>query len=55
MGVHSGVPRATLDVDFAVPTSVPRGKLIEQFTQRRFRLRDIALLEGDVPEPHEGW
>ena len=128
VGIRSGIPRATLDVDFAIPTSVARTTLIERLTDRGFRLTgqfahsinfqhesgepvqlacddafdamieraelmtfgqlqiavvtkadlltmkrraasdparrrskslrdqaDIALLEGDVPEPHEGW
>jgi predicted nucleotidyltransferase len=29
VGIHSAVPRATMDVDVAVPTSVPRDKVIE--------------------------
>jgi hypothetical protein len=128
VGIRSGVPRATLDVDFAVPTSVDRTWLSERLTAKGFAqtgtflhsvnfqhvsgepvqlafdplfdpmiqraeamalgqlslrvvttsdliamkrraaadpgrrrskaLRDqadIALLEGDVPEPNEGW
>jgi hypothetical protein len=128
VGIRSGVPRATLDVDFAVPTSVDRTWLSERLTEKGFSqtgtflhsvnfqhvtgepvqlafdplfdpmiqraevmalgqlslrvvtksdlitmkrraaadpgrrrskaLRDqadIALLEGDVPEPNEGW
>ncbi|HTM45976.1 MAG TPA: hypothetical protein VL137_13540 [Polyangiaceae bacterium] len=128
VGVRSGVPRATLDVDFAIPTAVDRAALSEQFTAAGFRANgafthsinfehpsgepvqlafdasfdamisraevltfgdlslcvvtkadlltmkrqastdpkrrrskalrdqaDIALLEGDVPEPNEGW
>jgi hypothetical protein len=128
VGIRSGIPRATLDVDFAIPTSVVRAALIERLASSGFRLTgqfahsinfqhesgepvqvafddafddmigraelmtfgqlqisvvtkedlltmkrraasdparrrskslrdqaDIALLEGDVPEPHEGW
>lgn len=128
VGLRSGVPRATLDVDFAVPSSVDRAWLIERLGASGFRrtgsfphsinfehesgepvqiafdpgfdpmiaraetmqlddlelrvvttsdliamkrraaadparrrskaLRDqadIALLEGDVPDPNEGW
>jgi hypothetical protein len=128
VGVRSGVPRATLDVDFAIPTTAERRSLTSTFEARGFRLKgqfahsinfehtsgepvqlafdaefdpiieraealqfgelelyvvtkddliamkrraaadptrrrskalrdqaDIALLEGDVPGPHEGW
>src|ERR1043165_2457203 len=128
VGIRSGIPRATLDVDFAIPTTVDRARLTESLERRGFRptgefahsinfqhssgepvqlafdpgfdaiieraeevdfgdvrlvvvttedliamkrraaadpsrrrskaLRDqadIALLEGDVPEPNEGW
>ncbi len=128
VGIRSGVPRATLDVDFAVATSVQRAWLIANMCDQAFRLigefahsinfvhesgepvqlafdaafdamieraevihfgdlaipvvtkddliamkrraasdpkrrqskalrdqADIALLEGDVPEPGEGW
>jgi hypothetical protein len=128
VGLHSGVPRATLDVDFAVRSSVDRSTLTRVMTQGGFILKgdfphsinfqhasgepvqiafdpsfdsmvlraeslniegislrivtkddllsmkrmaaadprrrrskalrdqaDIALLEGDVPDPHEGW
>lgn len=128
VGIRSGVPRATLDVDFAVPTTIERPWLSGKLAERGFRetgafahsinfqhssgepvqlafdalfdamiaraevvvmgslalrvvttgdliamkrraaadpaqrrskaLRDqadIALLEGDVPDPHEGW
>ena len=128
VGIRSGVPRATLDVDFAVPSSVDRTWLTACFVKRGFLLKgefahsvnfqhesgepvqlafdplfdpmitraeaarfgdldlyvvlkddliamkrraaadphrrrskalrdqaDIALLEGDVPEPDEGW
>jgi hypothetical protein len=128
VGIRSGIPRATLDVDFAIPTTVHRQRLTESLARRGFRpvgefphsinfhhssgepvqlafdpafdaiieraesmdfgdlrlavvttedliamkrraaadpsrrrskaLRDqadIALLEGDVPEPNEGW
>jgi hypothetical protein len=128
VGVRSGVPRATLDVDFAIPSGVDRKDLATELVRRGFRLTgefahsinfehesgepvqlafdeafdpmieraeavqlgqlwlpvvtkddliamkrmaaadpkrrrskalrdqaDIALLEGDVPEPGEGW
>jgi Nucleotidyl transferase AbiEii toxin, Type IV TA system len=128
VGIRSGVPRATLDVDFAVPTHVDRPALIAFLATRAFKLKgefahsinfvhasgepvqlafdvgfdpmieraeglqlgnllvrvvttpdliamkrraaadprrrrskalrdqaDIALLEGDVPDPDEGW
>jgi hypothetical protein len=38
VGIRSGVPRATLDVDFAVPTHIARGWLVERFNERGFRL-----------------
>ncbi len=128
VGIRSGIPRATLDVNFAIPTSAARTTLIERLSRQGFRLigqfahslnfqhesgepaqlaydavfdamiaraelmtfgqleipvvtkedlltmkrraasdparrrskslrdqADIALLEGDLPEPHEGW
>jgi hypothetical protein len=106
VGIRSGVPRATLDVDFAIATSADRKALIARFVDREFSLTgefahsinlkhesgepvqlafdanfdpmigraealrfgnltlrvvtkedlaDIALLEGDVPNPDEGW
>jgi hypothetical protein len=128
VGVRSGVPRATLDVDFAIRTDVDRETVIERFTAGGFTMKgkhahslsfvhesgepvqlafdpefdpmiaraeamsfedlvlrvvttedllrmkrraaadparrrskalrdraDIALLEGDVPDPDEGW
>ncbi len=128
VGVRSGTPRATLDVDFAIPTNVDRGALSQVMASHGFRLvgesahridfehtsgepvqlafdpefdpmiaraesvplgelqlpvvtkadlitmkkraaadgarrrskalrdrADVALLEGDVPEPGEGW
>lgn len=128
VGIRSGVPRATLDVNFAVATRVERVWLVERMAEQGFRLRgefvhsvnlehesgepvqlasdpffdpiieraeliqlgdlelsivttkdliamkrramadpgrrrskalrdeaDIALLEGDVPDPNEGW
>jgi hypothetical protein len=38
VGLRSGVPRATLDVDFAIATSVERGPLIDRMVERGFRL-----------------
>lgn len=38
VGIRSGVPRATLDVDFAVPSSIDRGRLITLFSARGLRL-----------------
>lgn len=128
VGIRSGVPRATLDVDFAVPTTIDRQRIVDHLVSRGFILSgtfahsinfkhssgepvqlafdaqfdpmieraeivdlggimlpvvtkldliemkrraaadpsrrrskalrdqaDIALLEGDVPDPHEGW
>jgi hypothetical protein len=128
VGIRSGVPRATLDVDFAVSSTADLSWLIQEMTRRGFRLKgefahsinfehdsgepvqlafdagfdpmiaraermelgalrlpvvttedliamkrraaadpgrrrskalrdqaDIALLEGDVPDPDEGW
>ena len=128
VGIRSGIPRATLDVDFAIPTTADRVRLLAAMAASGFRLTgefahsinfehtsgepvqlafdpafddfiaraekmklgefeipvvtkedlidmkrraasdparrrskslrdqaDIALLEGDVPEPHEGW
>jgi hypothetical protein len=37
VGIHSGVPRATLDTDLAVPTSFDRVRLIDSMTQGGFR------------------
>jgi hypothetical protein len=34
VGIRSGVPRATLDVDFAVHTALARTRLVELFTAR---------------------
>ena len=36
VGIHSGVPRATLDIDFAVPSSSDRAALIAAFTSAGF-------------------
>jgi hypothetical protein len=128
VGIRSGVARATLDVDFAIPTAADRSRVIARFVAHGFRLKgqfahslnfehdsgepvqlafdpafdpmiaraeslslsgldlpvvttvdliamkqraasdparrrskalrdqaDIALLEGDVGDPHEGW
>jgi hypothetical protein len=38
VGIHTGIPRATLDVDFAIPTGVDRAQLAERFQARGFRL-----------------
>lgn len=38
VGIRSGVPRATLDVDFAVPTHVDRNALIAAFNAQALRL-----------------
>jgi hypothetical protein len=38
VGLRSGVPRATLDVDFAVSTSVDRSAVAGLFVQHGFRL-----------------
>ena len=37
VGIRSGVPRATLDVDFAVSSTVDRTWLIERMVERGFR------------------
>jgi hypothetical protein len=39
VGVRSGVARATLDVDFAVPTTVEPARLIAAFLRHGFRLK----------------
>jgi len=39
VGVRSGVPRATLDVDFAIPTTVERRSLTATLEARGFRLK----------------
>jgi len=38
VGVHSQVPRATLDVDLAVPTSLPRERLVAVLSAAGFAL-----------------
>jgi Nucleotidyl transferase AbiEii toxin, Type IV TA system len=38
VGIRSGVPRATLDVDFAVATSTDRERLAAAFVRNGFRL-----------------
>jgi hypothetical protein len=38
VGLRSGVPRATLDVDFAIPTAVDRSRVTRLFVQHGFRL-----------------
>lgn len=58
VGIHSGIPRATLDVDFAVATSLKKRAAADPKRRRSKALRDqadVALLEGDLPEPDEGW
>lgn len=92
VGIRSGVPRATLDVDFALPSGTDRALLSSRLAAHGFRpkgafahglkvvvrddllamkrraaadpgrrrskaLRDQAdiALEGDVPDPDEGW
>jgi hypothetical protein len=37
VGVRTGVPRATLDVDFAIATSIDRAGLIARFIEHGFR------------------
>lgn len=39
VGVRTGVPRATLDVDFAVPTFVDRAALVAGFIRQGFHLK----------------
>lgn len=38
VAVRSGVPRATLNVDFAIPTRIDRSWLAQQFGARAFKL-----------------
>ena len=38
VGVHSGVPRATLDTDLAVASTVPRQVVVSALTAEKFRL-----------------
>jgi len=38
VGVHSGIPRATLDVDLAFSSTAPRPRLIAAFLEAGFRL-----------------
>src|SRR5205814_436676 len=38
VGIRSGIPRATLDVDFAIPTTVDRAHLTQSLGGRGFRL-----------------
>lgn len=38
VGVHSGMPRATLDVDFAVPSSADRAHIAAALQQAGYRL-----------------
>jgi hypothetical protein len=37
VGIRSGVPRATIDIDFAVPSTVERDRVIEAFTAAGLR------------------
>jgi hypothetical protein len=39
VGVRSGVARATLDVDFAVPTAADRTRIVARFLAHGFRLK----------------
>ncbi len=39
VGIRSGVPRATLDVDFAVSSGADRGSLVERMASHGIRLR----------------
>jgi hypothetical protein len=39
VGIRSGVARATLDVDFAVPSGADRAKLVSRFVAHGFRLK----------------
>lgn len=38
VGIRSGVPRATLDVDVAIASAVDRGWIIDRMVERGFRL-----------------
>jgi hypothetical protein len=55
VGVRTGVPRATLDVDFAIPTTVDRAWLIDRLVERGFRWKGSfphsVNLEHDSGEP----
>lgn len=39
VGVRSGVPRATLDIDFAIPTALDRAPLVQEFVAEGFQPR----------------
>lgn len=39
VGIHSGAPRATQDIDIAVPTSIPRETVVSVLTAAGFELR----------------
>ena len=55
VGVRTGVPRATLDVDFAIPTTVDRAWLVDRLVQQGFRWKGSFAhsvnLEHDSGEP----
>jgi predicted nucleotidyltransferase len=55
VGVRTGVPRATLDVDFAIPTHVDRSWLVDRLVERGFRLKGSFAhsvnLEHESGEP----
>jgi hypothetical protein len=49
VGIRSGVPRATLDVDFAIASTADRDRLCERMAARGFRLVGTSThLEGFV-------
>ncbi|HEX9712501.1 MAG TPA: nucleotidyltransferase [Actinomycetota bacterium] len=39
VGIHAEVPRATIDVDIAVPTTTPRARVADVLTAAHFELR----------------
>ena len=57
VGIRSGVPRATLDSDFAIPTSVDRDWLTDRFTTAGFQVKgrythSTHLLHGSGEPVH---
>jgi len=55
VGIRTGVPRATLDVDFAIPTTVDRTWLVDRLAERGFRWKGTFAhsvnLEHESGEP----
>jgi hypothetical protein len=52
VGIHSGVPRATLGTDFAVPTSFDRVRLIDATMAAGFRL--VGEYDHSIKFRHSG-